>query len=169
MIKIAGRRSAKAEPTAAEKLNAAYQSDRAVRALSLFLFVLSTGFFSVVMSISYMYPGYFDRLLISQMADAQIDPIAVGSTAKAEDDDEETATVPALPVATLVRPWTLQPKDFSIVMVYGHEAHLASPGELWHVQVGSSVPGLGKIIAIEATKDGGIVKAENATLKGMPH
>ncbi len=53
-------------------------------------------------------------------------------------------------------------------MVYGHEAHLASPGELWHIQVGSTVPGLGKILAIESSKDGGLVKAEKATLKGMP-
>ena len=101
------------------------------------------------------------------MAEIEIDPIAVGSTAKAG-DGEAPAEVAALPVPELVRPWVLRPQDFSIVMVYGHEAHLASPGELWHIQVGSTVPGLGKILAIEASKDGGLVKAEKATLKGMP-
>ncbi|TFF21688.1 hypothetical protein E3C22_13425 [Jiella endophytica] len=159
--------TAKATVSAAEQLRAAHRSDRIVKALSLGLFVLSTGFFSVVTAISYMYPGYFDRLLMERMAQADIDPIAVGSTSKAE-DDAETESVPPLPVPQLVRPWTLEPKDFTIVMVYDHEAHLASPGELWHVQVGSTVPGLGKILDISADADGGIVKAEKATLKGVP-
>lgn len=160
--------SRNATVSAASKLSAANQSDRIVKALSLCLFVLSTGFFSAVTAISYMYPGYFDRLLIERMARIEIDPIAVGSTAKAENEDEEASDVAALPVPVLVRPWTLKPQDFSIVMVYGGEAHLASPGELWHVGVGSTVPGLGKILAIEESDDGGTVKAENATLKGVP-
>ena len=153
---------------AVERLHAAERSDRIVKALSLGMFLLSTGFFTVVIAISTMYPGYFDRLLVERMAQVEIDPIAVGSTAKAEDAGE-SKEVAALPVPQLVRPWTLKPQDFTIVMVYGHEAHLASPGELWHVQVGSTVPGLGKIIAIEAGEDGGTVKAEKATLKGMPN
>ena len=160
--------SRNATVSAASKLSAANQSDRIVKALSLCLFVLSTGFFSAVTAISYMYPGYFDRLLIERMARIEIDPIAVGSTAKAENEDEKASDVAALPVPVLVRPWTLKPQDFSIVMVYGGEAHLASPGELWHVGVGSTVPGLGKILAIEESDDGGTVKAENATLKGVP-
>ncbi|MCE7026462.1 hypothetical protein [Jiella avicenniae] len=159
--------SQSASVSAARKLNAANQSDRIVKALSLCLFVLSTSFFSVVTAISYMYPGYFDRLLMERMAEAEIDPIAVGSTSKAEDDGE-ASDVAALPVPVQVRPWALKPQDFSIVMVFGDEAHLASPGELWHVQVGSTVPGLGRILAIEASRDGGTVKAENATLKGVP-
>ncbi|MBO0661229.1 hypothetical protein [Jiella flava] len=132
------------------------------------LFVLSIGFFSVVTTISYINPGYFDRLLMQQMADADIDPIAVGSTSKA-DDTIESPPVAALPVPKIVRPWTLKPKDFSIVMVFGDEAHLASPGELWRVEVGTEVPGLGKILAIEPNDHGGIVKAEKATLVGVPH
>ncbi|WAP67529.1 hypothetical protein [Jiella pelagia] len=121
--------SRNATVSAASKLSAANQSDRIVKALSLCLFVLSTGFFSAVTAISYMYPGYFDRLLIERMARIEIDPIAVGSTAKAENEDEKASDVAALPVPVLVRPWTLKPQDFSIVMVYGGEAHLASPGE----------------------------------------
>ena len=159
--------SANEAGSAAQRLRAATQSDRMVRLLSLCLFVLSTGFFTAVTAISYMDPGYFDRLLMARMAEIEIDPIAVGSTAKAG-DGEAPAEVAALPVPELVRPWVLRPQDFSIVMVYGHEAHLASPGELWHIQVGSTVPGLGKILAIEASKDGGLVKAEKAPLKGMP-
>ncbi|MBP0616658.1 hypothetical protein [Jiella mangrovi] len=160
--------SAKSAASAAHRLSAANNSDRAVKALSLCLFMLSTGFFAAVTVISYTNPGYFDRLLMQRMAETDIDPIAVGSTAKSEDGDGEAEKVAAIPVPELVRPWTLKPQDFTIVMVYGDEAHLASPGELWRVEVGSVVPGLGRILAIEASKDGGIVKAEKATLKGVP-
>jgi len=152
-------------PTASE-IEAANNSDRVVKVLSFGLFLFSTTFFTAVTFISYTNPGYFDRLLIQKMAEVEIDPIAVGSTAKAS--SEEAAPVEAIPVAKLVRPRELKPQDFSIVMVFGDEAHLASPGELWRVQVGSTVPGLGEILEIEPGENGGTVKAEKATLMGMP-
>ncbi|MEX6504999.1 hypothetical protein [Jiella sp. M17.18] len=141
---------------------ASKNSDRLVKFLAFCVFVLSTGFFCAVAIISYLDPNYFDRMLISSIK-ANVDTMAVGSTEKAPKQLEVTP----LPVAQVVRPISLTPKDFAIVMVFQDEAHLASPGELWRVKVGSVVPGLGKILAIEPSKDGGIVKAENATLKAV--
>lgn len=140
----------------------AERSDHGIWMLWLALSVLSIGFFSSVTVISSLDPGYFDRLLLSSLDD-ELDPIQVGSTEKASQGD-----VAAMPVPSLVRMSPLQPKDFQIVMVYGHEAHLATLNELWHVRVGSQVPGLGKILAIEPGANGGTVKAENATLTGVP-
>ena len=73
-----------------------------------------------------------------------------------------------MPVPQLVRPRDLTPQDFAIVMVFGGEAHLASPGELWRVKVGSEVPGLGKVLAIEESQNGGTIKTEKAVLTGIP-
>jgi len=147
----------------ADELTAARNSDRLVKAFSFALFILSTGFFSAVTVISYLDPGYFDRMLISAAKD-DIDTMAVGSTEKASPPSD----VAAIPIARVVRSMPLRPQDFSIVMVFQDEAHLASPGELWRVKVGSVVPGLGKILAIKPGENGGTVKAERATLKAMP-
>ena len=140
----------------------AERSDRGIWMLWTALTVLSLGFFSSVAVISSLDPGYFDRLLLSSVKE-DLDPIQVGSTEMAGEGD-----VSAMPVPALIRTPPLQPKDFQIVMVYGHEAHLATLDELWHVRVGSQVPGLGKILAIEPGANGGTVKAENATLTGIP-
>ena len=94
-----------------------------------------------------------------------IDPIEVGSTEKA--GDGAGPAVDPIPVPRLVRDHALRPQDYQIIMVFQNEAHLASKGELWRVQVGSEVPGLGKILAIEPGKNGGTVRAENATLTGV--
>ena len=140
----------------------AERSDRGIWMLWAALTVLSLGFFASVTVISSLNPGYFDRLLLSSVED-EVDPIQVGSTEKAGKGD-----VAPMPVPALIRSSPLRPKDFQIVMVYGHEAHLATLDELWHVRVGSQVPGLGKILAIEPGANGGTVKAENATLTGVP-
>ncbi|HEY9058304.1 MAG TPA: hypothetical protein VIN77_14230 [Aurantimonas sp.] len=129
-------------------------SDRVTNLISLGLGILSIGFFSVVTIISTLDPDYFDRPLLDQMI--------TGSTEKPD------ATVEgAIPVPKLVRSAALTPRDFQIVMVFGAEAHLASPGELWRVRVGSLVPGLGEILEIEPGENGGTVRAENATLTGV--
>ncbi|HEX2019669.1 MAG TPA: hypothetical protein VGO17_12075 [Aurantimonas sp.] len=139
---------------------AVHSPDRLLRLLGVALLVLSTSFFSVVVAISHLDPGYFDRLLISAMQD-RVDPIETGSTEKAGEGG-----VKPLPVPRRVHP-ALKPDDFQIIMVFKGEAHLASPGELWRVRVDSQVPGLGKILAIEAGENGGTVRAERATLTGV--
>lgn len=151
-------------PDVPEVSTCAYEdrSDRVIWMLWVALMVLSIGFFASVTVISRLHPGYFDRLLLSSLVD-ELDPIEVGSTDKAG----EGGVMP-MPVPALVRVPQLSPQDFQIVMVYGNEAHLATLNELWHVRVGSQVPGLGKILAIEPGANGGTVKAENATLTGMP-
>lgn len=141
-----------------------HQSDRLVKAIMLTTFFLSVSFFTAVTTISYFDPGFFDRQLIAAIKRTEIDPITVGATAK----PTEAIIVEAMPVPTLVRSQDLRPQDFSIVMVFGGEAHLASPGELWRVKVGSIVPGLGEILAIDESESGGTIKAENAVLTGVP-
>ncbi|MEH6718153.1 MAG: hypothetical protein V7704_04650 [Aurantimonas endophytica] len=136
-------------------------SDRLSRVLAVMVLLLSTGFFSAVVAISHNDPGYFDRLLISAMQ-GPLDPIETGSTEKASDSG-----ITPLPVPHRVRHTQLTPQDFQIVMVFGGEAHLASPGELWRVRVNSLVPGLGRILAIEPGENGGTVRAERATLTGV--
>ena len=138
-----------------------YTPDRLSRVLATTLLLLSTGFFSAVVAISHIDPGYFDRLLLSAMQEG-LDPIETGSTEKAD----ESGVTP-LPVPHRVRPHQLTPQDFQIVMVFGGEAHLASPGELWRVRVNSLVPGLGRILAIEPGENGGTVRSEKAILTGV--
>ncbi|SMD11446.1 hypothetical protein SAMN06297251_12946 [Fulvimarina manganoxydans] len=139
-------------------------ADRVVQFLAFAVFTLSIGFFGAVTTISYTDPGFFDRMLIADIKRTDIDPISVGSTSKPGSD----INVEAMPVPQLVRPRDLTPQDFAIVMVFGGEAHLASPGELWRVKVGSEVPGLGKILAIEESQNGGTIKTEKAVLTGIP-
>ena len=139
----------------------AERSDRGVWMLWVALTVLSIGFFASVTVVASLDPGYFDRLLLAN-AEEEVDPIQVGSTEKAPEEG-----VAAMPVPTLIRLPPLQPKDFQIVMIYGHEAHLATLNELWYVRVGSIIPGLGRILAIEPGANGGTVKAEHATLTGI--
>ncbi|MCB8838120.1 hypothetical protein [Aurantimonas sp. VKM B-3413] len=163
-ITISSRAAARAQiavPTRAD-IQASSASDRIVKALAFTVFMLSSGFFCAVTVISYLDPNYFDRMLISSVAD-NLDTMAVGSTEKAG----SLNGVAAIPAPTIVRSVPLKPQDYAIVMVFQNEAHLASPGELWRVKVGSVLPGLGKILAIEPNEEGGIVKAEHATLKAM--
>jgi len=130
------------------------RSDRIVNLGLVGLGILSISFFSAVTIISALDPSYFTRPLLDQMI--------TGSTDKPGDLVEG-----AIPVPKLVRAVALTPQDFQIVMVFGSEAHLASPGELWRVRVGSLVPGLGEILAIEPGENGGTVRAQNATLTGV--
>lgn len=129
------------------------RSDGIIHFVSMGLGILSISFFSIVTIISTLHPDYFNRPLLDQMI--------TGSTDKPDD------LKGAMPVPKVVRAVALTPRDFQIVMVFGSEAHLASPGELWRVKVGSLVPGLGEILAIEPGENGGTVRAENATLTGV--
>ncbi|MEN3792780.1 hypothetical protein [Fulvimarina sp. MAC3] len=139
-------------------------SDGIVRVISLSVFSLSIAFFSVVTTISYFDPDFFERMLIADIEKVSIDPIMTGSTKKAT----EEIHVDAMPAERVVRRHELQPQDFAIVMVFGQEAHLASPGELWRVKPGMIVPGLGKVLSIEESENGGTIKTEKAVLQGLP-
>ncbi|WP_147307944.1 hypothetical protein [Fulvimarina endophytica] len=143
-------------------------SDRVVRFLSWGVVVFSVGFFSVVTTISYLDPGFFDRLLIAGIEERRIDPIMVGSTSSHDKEGEASVHVEPMPAPVVVRSRELTPQDFSIVMVFGDEAHLASPGELWRVKAGMIVPGLGKVLAVEENEGGGTIKTEKAVLTGVP-
>ena len=140
---------------------AAGRGEVAIKAAVVALVFLSIGFFSSVTSISLFDPGYFDRQLISAVDDG-VDPIQTGSTEKAPPDG-----MAAIPVPQFTHTPELKPADFQIVMIYGNEAHLATLDALWYVRVGSKLPGLGTILSIEPDADGGTVKAEHATLRGV--
>ena len=152
------------EDISAPEIGDDHDADRMVQFMAFAVFTLSIGFFGAVTTISYTDPGFFDRMLIADIKRTNIDPIAVGSTSKPGADIH----VEAMPVPQLVRPRDLTPQDFAIVMVFGGEAHLDSPGELWRVKVGSEVPGLGKVLAIEESQNGGTIKTEKAVLTGIP-
>lgn len=136
-------------------------ADSVVLAVTGAIIAASVGFFCVVMAIAARNPGYFDRLLIATM-NRDVDPIETGATEK-----DAGSGVPAIPVPKVVRKSELTPRDFQIVMVFGEEAHLSSPGELWRVRAGTLVPGLGEILSIEPGRNGGTVRAQNATLTGV--
>lgn len=138
--------------------------DGIVRFVSLSVFAFSIAFFSVVTTISYFDPKFFERMLIADIERVSIDPIMTGATTKAT----EEIHVDAMPAEVVVRRHELTPQDFAIVMVFGEEAHLASPGELWRVKPGMIVPGLGKVLSIEETENGGTIKTEKAVLTGLP-
>ncbi|KQT53038.1 MULTISPECIES: hypothetical protein [unclassified Aureimonas] len=70
----------------------------------------------------------------------------------------------ALPVKMLVMP-DRAASDYQIVSIYDGEAFLATSDAVIRVQVGSTAPGLGDILAIESTGSGGMVKGSLATLK----
>lgn len=70
----------------------------------------------------------------------------------------------ALPTATLVLP-AHAASDYQIVSIYDGEAYLATAGSIIRIKVGSTAPGLGDIIAIEASDTGGTVQGSLATLK----
>lgn len=76
-----------------------------------------------------------------------------------------TAHLPeALPVLKLALP-AHAAADYQIVSIYDGEAFLATSNSVIRVKVGSTAPGLGDILAIEASDSGGTVKGTLATLK----
>lgn len=136
------------------------KSEAGLRVLIGGVAVASLGFFASVVHISSLDPGYFDRLLLSAL-ETRLDPVVTGSTAKPDIISD------VIPVPKIVRAAPLTPQDFQIVMVFGQEALLATDDELWRVKVGSVLPGLGTVLAIEPASSGGIVRASNATLKAV--
>lgn len=129
------------------------------RVLATGLCAASLGFFLVAYTISMHDPDYFNRRLLASMRPTDVDPIITGAV--------ETASGEAMPVPTVVRSVPLAAADYQIVMVFQDEAILATAKELWRVKVGSDVPGLGTVLAIDATDTGGTVKATEATLRSV--
>lgn len=122
----------------------------------------SVGFFTVSTLIAARDPGYFERRLLAEIP-PKLDPITTGTVA-----GEAPVAGDPLPVPNVVRARIPEPADYGIVMIFDGEAMLATATELQRVKVGSTAPGLGKIIAIEAGDNGGgVVKTEKATLRSV--
>ncbi|MCW4114479.1 hypothetical protein NPA31_005825 [Aurantimonas sp. MSK8Z-1] len=116
--------------------------------------VASIAFFTVVVRISNDDPDYFTQRLVAKL-DRNVDPIITGSTSK--------KSPPAMPVPLIER-GAPTPQDYQVVSIYEGEATLATLEELFHVRVGSSLPGLGTITAIVPTKGGGRIATQAAVL-----
>ena len=122
--------------------------------------LLSCGFFAWVVSTAAKDPTFFERQLIAGMRSSNVDPITTGSTAAPADE-----TGPAIPVPAVVRNGEVDPSDYSIVALFESEAVVAAGDELWRVKVGSTLPGLGAVLAIETEAGGtGRVRTEKAVL-----
>lgn len=109
--------------------------------------------------------GYFAL----PIALAMFAPAAEASTQEASAAAEGHGGAPAvpaapMPVARLVTP-DRAASDYQIVSVYDGEAFLATRDTVIRVEVGSTAPGLGDILAIEPSESGGTVKGTLATLK----
>ena len=152
-------RHADVDPAAAPRLSSLRPMMTLDRLLATGLCAASVGFFLVAYAISMQDPDYFNRQLLASMRPANVDPIITGTVEKTEGT--------AIPVPQIVRAVPLTPADFQIVMVFQEEAILATAQELWRVKVGSDVPGLGTVLAIDDSATGGTVKATNATLRSV--
>ncbi len=133
--------------------------DWAIALSSVTLAVSSAGFFSWSYVVSRESPDYFQQAAIARMA-PKLDQIETGSVG-------ETVQTDAMPAPTIVRDRQPTPSDYQIVMIFQDEALLATREELMRVKVGSVVPGLGTIQAIEGGSLGGAVTADKATLRSV--
>lgn len=88
-----------------------------------------------------------------------------GDASSGEAVSHEAAVLPeVLPGKKLVYP-DHAASDYQIVSIYDGEAYLATSESIIRIEVGSTAPGLGDILAIEASDTGGTVKGTLATLK----
>ncbi|WP_156420977.1 hypothetical protein [Aureimonas sp. AU22] len=133
--------------------------DWAIALSSVTLAVSSASFFSWSYIVSIETPDYFQQAAIARMA-PKLDQIETGSVG------EEIKT-DAMPAPSIVRDHTPTPSDYQIVMIFQDEALLATRKELMRVKVGSVVPGLGTVQAIEGGSLGGTVTADKATLRSV--
>ncbi|RIY02151.1 hypothetical protein D3218_07615 [Aureimonas flava] len=134
-------------------------TDWVIALSSVTLAVASAGFFSWSYAVSLETPDYFQQAALARMS-PKLDPIETGSVGEAAHAD-------AMPAPTIVRDHTPTPSDYQIVMIFQDEALLATRQELMRVKVGSVVPGLGTVQAIEGGTSGGSVTAEKATLRSI--
>ncbi|WP_156381658.1 hypothetical protein [Aurantimonas sp. Leaf443] len=138
--------------------------------LGIGLGLLSAGFFCSAYAIFVADPQYFERRLYASLPTESVDPIVVGATQKSEASGEggHGAATPgpeALPAETIVYDRPPVAGDYQIVTVFGDAAILTTRQTVLRVRVGSSVPGLGEILSIGQTDNGGEVKASLATLR----
>lgn len=131
-------------------------TDWIVGTASVLLALGSASFFTVSYVISIKDPSYFENQLLASLP-PKLDPIMTGTVAGAPSD--------AMPAQTIVRDYEPSPSDYQIVMLFEDEALLTLRQELMRVKPGSTLPGLGKVLAIEPRADGGLVKTEVATLQ----
>ncbi len=135
--------------------------DWALSALVVALALGSTGFFTATYRVFSNDPDYYARRAIAALETRPVDPIqtgAIGGGAAAADPADGAIAVPVL-----VRHPPLVPSDYEIVMIFGEEAFLASPRELFRAKVGSVLPGLGRMLSLDA----GALRFENATLEAV--
>lgn len=105
----------------------------------------STGFFTTTFRVVTLDPNYYFERSIAALAadpDAATDPIETGAIAATGEDS-------AMPVPQVHRSVALRPEDYEIVMLFGEEVFLATPGELMRAKVGSVLPGLGAMLSID--------------------
>lgn len=131
-------------------------ADWIVGATSVALAIGSASFFAVSYVISIQSPDYFQQAALARIP-PKLDQIQTGSVDAAS----------AMPAQEIVRDREPVPTDYQIVMIFQDEALLATRQELMRVKVGSVVPGLGTIQAIDGTSLGGTVTADKATLKSV--
>lgn len=149
-----------ASPSVQPKSPAAFSlggTDPVLKVAAALLVCGSLGFLATVLRISHLDPGYFDRLLTADLG-TNLDPMITGATKK-------DTGLAAMPVPRIVRARELEPNEFKVVMIFQDEALLATKSELFHIKVGSVVPGLGEILAINAVGRGGTIKASKALLQ----
>ncbi len=132
-------------------------ADWCIALSSVTLAISSASFFSWSYVISVRTPDYFQQAALARMT-PKLDAIETGSVSEEIQTD-------AMPAQAIVRDRAPTPGDYQIVMIFKDEAMLATREELVRVKVGSTVPGLGTVQAIEGTALGGTVKADMATLR----
>ncbi|WP_279480007.1 hypothetical protein [Aureimonas sp. SK2] len=132
-------------------------ADWTIALCSVCLAIGSTSFFTWSYTVSIQSPDYFQQAALARMP-PKLDLIETGSVG-------EAAHAEAMPAPTIVRDREPVPTDYQIVMIFQDEALLATRDELVRVKVGSTVPGLGTVKAIEGTSLGGTVTADKATLR----
>lgn len=126
-------------------------SDWVVGTTSVMLAVASAGFFATSYVISVRSPDYFQEAVLAGIP-PRLDPITTGSV----------ALDGALPAEGVRRA-----EDYQVVMVFDGEALLAAGNDLVRVRVGSVLPGIGTVAAIEPNAAGGTVRGDLATLQGL--
>ncbi|SJZ82321.1 hypothetical protein [Consotaella salsifontis] len=133
-------------------------ADPVIKIAGGLLVAATLGFFITVLQISHLDPDFFDEQYFAKLErqERALDPIVTGSTEKLPDGP--------IPVPQVVRAHVPEPQDFSVVMIFGDEALVATKSELWRVQVGSILPGLGEVEKIESSSTGGTIVTEKAVL-----
>lgn len=133
----------------------------AIAGVALVAALGSGGYLAMPTVLAMMAPGA--QATAEAKAPSEAGTIDLAASA-AEGEGSEAALPTALAVTKLVMPMA-SASDYQIVSIFDGEAFLATSRSVIRVKVGSTAPGLGDILAIEASDTGGIVTGTLATLK----